>query len=80
MAKINEFLLPTIKALYDKGIKPEATLIFPALYFRFMQECVCGSLIFEYQDRALNKVNFEVIFSSEDPLALFSKTKICLVL
>jgi D-arabinitol 4-dehydrogenase len=75
IAKINEFLVPTIKALYDKGIKPNATLIFLALYFRFMQKCVCGSLIFEYQDRALNKVNFEVIFSSEDPLALFSKTK-----
>ncbi len=31
--------------------------------------------MFEYQDRALHKVNFESIFSTEDPLIPYVKTK-----
>ncbi|ENM5740584.1 mannitol dehydrogenase family protein [Vibrio mimicus] len=75
IAKVNEFILPTIKSLYDKKITPAATLVFPALYFRFMEKSTCNHLIFEYQDRAFNKVNFEFIFKTEDPLFTFCKTK-----
>ncbi|MEC5317650.1 D-arabinitol 4-dehydrogenase [Brenneria populi subsp. brevivirga] len=75
IAKVNEFILPTMKSLYDQGVSPTATLIFPALYFRFMQKSVCNGLIFEYQDRASEKVNFKEIFTSQEPLINFSKTK-----
>nr|WP_241391450.1 D-arabinitol 4-dehydrogenase [Serratia proteamaculans]ULG18687.1 mannitol dehydrogenase [Serratia proteamaculans] len=72
IAKMYGFILPTLKASYQRGEIPQATLILPALWFRFMQLRHRGKLPFEYQDRALDEVPFDVIFSADDPLYAFS--------
>ena len=71
IAKLQQFIMPTLKACYQQGKTPQAALILPALFFRFMQRRAAGGLPFEYEDRALDEVPFEAIFSSEDPLQAF---------
>ncbi|MDT3723241.1 D-arabinitol 4-dehydrogenase [Pseudomonas oryzihabitans] len=75
IAKLHEFIIPTLKARYQMGHTPKATLILPALWFRFMHKRHQGQLAFEYQDRALNSVDFNTIFTSNDPLSAFARTK-----
>ncbi|WP_345829494.1 D-arabinitol 4-dehydrogenase [Erwinia sp. HDF1-3R] len=75
IAKLHEFIVPTLKACYQQGATPRATLILPALYFRFMQQRDRETLGFEYEDRALESVDFAAIFRAGDPLAAFAKTK-----
>lgn len=75
IAKLHEFIVPTLKARYQTGHTPEATLILPALWFRFMHKCHKGELAFEYEDRALDSVDFNAIFSADDPLTVFAATK-----
>lgn len=75
IAKLHEFIVPTLKARYQAGQTPEATLILPALWFRFMQKRHRGELAFEYEDRALDSIDFDAIFSADDPLTIFAASK-----
>lgn len=75
IAKLQQFIVPTLKARYQQQSSPHAALILPALLFRFMQLRQRGELPFEYQDRALNEVPFDAIFASDDPLQAFIQEK-----
>ncbi len=71
IAKLQQFIMPTLKARYRQGETPQAALILPALFFRFMQRRAEGKLPFDYEDRALDEVPFAEIFASDDPLRAF---------
>ena len=75
IAKLHEFIVPTLKARYQQGQTPQATLRLVALYFLFMQKAANGTLPFEYQDRASDSVDFGEIFASADPVAAFASQK-----
>lgn len=75
IAKLQQFIVPTLKARYKQGATPAATLILPALWFRFMQQHHAGTLPFDYEDRALDEVPFADIFNADDPLLAFTQQK-----
>ncbi len=72
IAKLHEFIVPTLKARYQQRKTPQATLRLVALYFLFMQRYAGNTLPFDYQDRASDSVDFRSIFSSADPVAAFA--------
>lgn len=47
----------------------------PALWMRFMQGQQKETLLFEYEDRALEEVDFRAIFCAEDPLLAITESK-----
>ena len=75
IAKLHQYILPVIRQVYAKGSTPDATLILPALWMRFMQRRHDDALLFTYEDRALNEVDFNAIFNAEDPLLAFTENK-----
>ncbi|WP_168398713.1 D-arabinitol 4-dehydrogenase [Erwinia amylovora] len=75
IAKLQQFISPTLKTRYKQGATPAATLILPALWFRFMQQHHAGTLPFDYEDRALDEVPFADIFSADDPLQALTQQK-----
>ncbi|MBK5017201.1 D-arabinitol 4-dehydrogenase [Pantoea sp. S62] len=75
IAKLQQYILPVIRKVYAQGARPHATMILPALWMRFMQRQQEGALLFEYEDRALDEVNFRTIFSADDPLRAFTENK-----
>lgn len=72
IAKLHEFLVPTLKARYQQQQTPEATIRLIALYYLFMQRYANNSLPFSYQDRAGESVDFASIYRQKDPLAAFA--------
>ncbi|MGE9552982.1 D-arabinitol 4-dehydrogenase [Erwinia amylovora] len=75
IAKLHQYILPVIRAVYTQGGRPRATMILPALWMRFMQRQQKKTLLFVYEDRALNEVDFKAIFSADDPLRAFTESK-----
>lgn len=75
IAKLHQYILPVIRVVYAQGGRPHATMILPALWMRFMQRQQKGTLMFKYEDRALDEVDFRAIFSAEDPLLAFTESK-----
>ncbi|AUX71095.1 D-arabinitol 4-dehydrogenase [Erwinia pyrifoliae] len=75
IAKLQQFIVPTLKARYKQGATPAATLILPALWFRFMQQHHAGALPFDYEDRALDEVPFTAIYRADNPLQAFTQQK-----
>lgn len=74
IAKLQQFILPTLKTRYQQGEVPKATLVLVALWYLFMQRRAAGTLPFEYQDRAIDSVPFEAIFAEEDSLKAFAQS------
>ena len=74
IAKLQQFILPTLKTRYQQGDVPKATLVLVALWYLFMQRRAAGSLPFEYQDRAIDSVPFDAIYASEDSLQAFAQS------
>ncbi|GAA0514365.1 mannitol dehydrogenase family protein [Tatumella terrea] len=72
IAKLHEFIVPTLKARYQQQQTPQATLRLVALCFLFMQKYANNTLPFEYQDRANDSVDFRAVFASDDPVAAFA--------
>lgn len=72
IAKLQQFILPTLKTRYQQGAVPHATLALIALWYLFMQRRAAGELPFDYQDRALDSVPFAEIFAAQDSLAAFA--------
>ncbi|WP_241609131.1 D-arabinitol 4-dehydrogenase [Rosenbergiella australiborealis] len=74
IAKLQQFILPTLKTRYKQGDVPKATLVLVALWYLFMQRRAAGTLPFEYQDRALESVPFATIFAQEDSVKAFAQS------
>ena len=74
IAKLQQFILPTLKTRYQQGEVPRATLVLVALYYLFMQRRAAGALPFDYQDRAIESVPFDAIFAEQDSLQAFAQS------
>ncbi|WP_250318665.1 D-arabinitol 4-dehydrogenase [Rosenbergiella gaditana] len=74
IAKLQQFILPTLKTRYQQGDVPKATLVLVALWYLFMQRRAAGMLPFEYQDRAIGSVPFDHIFAEQDSLKAFAQS------
>ncbi|KAA8996153.1 mannitol dehydrogenase family protein [Affinibrenneria salicis] len=72
IAKLHGFIVPTLKDCYGQEKIPQATLRLPALFFLFMQRHHNGDLPFSYEDRAIDSMDVDGIFSARDPLAAFA--------
>ncbi|MCG8708078.1 mannitol dehydrogenase family protein [Brenneria sp. 4F2] len=72
IAKLHGFIVPTLKDCYRQGKVPRATLRLPALFFLFMQQYHKNALPFSYEDRAIDSLDVESIFTADDPLAAFA--------
>lgn len=75
IAKLHEFIVPTLKARFQQHQQPDATLVLTALFFLFMQQRHQGKLAFDYQDRAIDSLSFEEIYNADDPLRAFASSK-----
>ncbi|MCG8157413.1 mannitol dehydrogenase family protein [Brenneria goodwinii] len=72
IAKLHGFIVPTLKDCYRQGTTPQATLRLPALFFLFLQRYHNNALPFSYEDRAIDSIDVESIFTADDPLAAFA--------
>ncbi|WP_075180408.1 D-arabinitol 4-dehydrogenase [Pantoea sp. 1.19] len=72
IAKLHEFIVPTLKARYAQGVVPRAALMLPALLFCFMQREQRGELAFAYQDRARASVDFLAVYRDASPVRAFA--------
>ncbi|CAK9886678.1 MAG: Polyol:NADP oxidoreductase [Candidatus Erwinia impunctatus] len=75
IAKLHEFIVPTLKTRYQQGAVPSAALILVALYFCFMRQRHQGKLACDYLDSTLDDVDFAAIFTADDPVAAFAGTR-----
>mgnify|MGYP002241689542 CR=1 FL=1 len=47
-------IAPTLQECYQRGVRPEATAMLPALFFVFMEQWHKGTLPYQYQDGILD--------------------------
>ncbi|MEC5321010.1 D-arabinitol 4-dehydrogenase [Brenneria populi subsp. brevivirga] len=71
-AKLHGFIVPTLKDCYRQGKTPRATLRLPALFFLFLRRRHNNALPFSYEDRAIDSIDADAIFTADDPLAAFA--------
>ncbi|QCP48401.1 mannitol dehydrogenase family protein [Trinickia violacea] len=70
-SKIPGFIAPTLSECFKRGVKPMATAVLPALFFRFLDRWQRGSLPYAYQDGVMDERAVRACFASTDPLAAF---------
>ncbi len=50
-SKIPAMIAPTLQECYQRGVRPEATAMLPALFFVFMEQWHKGTLPYQYRGR-----------------------------
>lgn len=68
-------IAPTLQECYQRGVRPQATAMLPALFFVFMEQWHKGTLPYEYQDGILDAEGVHQMFEANDPLALYARDK-----
>lgn len=71
-SKIPAMITPTLLECYQRGVRPEATAMLPALFFVFMEQWHKGTLPYEYQDGILDAPAVHAMFDSADPIAVYA--------
>lgn len=74
-SKIPAMIAPTLRECYQRGARPNATAMLPALFYVFMEQWHLGKLPYEYQDGILNAPAVHAMFESADPIALYASDK-----
>ena len=74
-SKIPAMIAPTLRECYQRGARPEATAMLPALFFVFMQQWHLGKLPYEYQDGILDADAVHAMFEAVDPVAVYAGDK-----
>jgi D-arabinitol 4-dehydrogenase len=72
-------IAPTLQECYQRGVRPEATAMLPALFFVFMEQWHKGTLPYQYQDGILDAQAVHEMFEAQDPVAVLRPIKPCLV-
>ncbi|MEB6337702.1 D-arabinitol 4-dehydrogenase [Serratia rhizosphaerae] len=72
-SKIPAMIAPTLQECYQRGARPEATAMLPALFFVFMERWHQGRLPYDYQDGILNAPAVHAMFESDDPIAVYAQ-------
>lgn len=71
IAKLHDFIVPTLKDCFEHQYIPHSGLKLAALYFFFLERYNAHQLQFEYEDRALPQINIKQIFKTSDPIKAF---------
>lgn len=74
-SKIPAMIAPTLRECYERGARPEATAMLPALFYVFMEQWHLGALPYEYQDGILDAAAVHAMFESADPIAAYAGDK-----
>ena len=74
-SKIPAMIAPTLQECYQRGVRPQATAMLPALFFVFMQQWHKGALPYQYQDGILDEAAVHAMFNSPDPIARYAADK-----
>lgn len=74
-SKIPAMIAPTLIECYQRGARPEATAMLPALFFVFMEQWHLGKLPYTYQDGILDAPAVHAMFESADPQAVYAGNK-----
>lgn len=74
-SKIPAMIAPTLLECYQRGVRPEATAMLPALFFVFMEQWHKGTLPYEYQDGILDAQAVHSMFNAADPIAVYASDK-----
>ena len=74
-SKIPAMIAPTLRACYQRGVRPNATAMLPALFYVFMEQWHHGKLPYEYQDGILDAPAVHAMFQSADPVAVYASDK-----
>lgn len=74
-SKIPAMIAPTLRECYQRGKRPDATAMLPALFYVFMEQWHHGRLPYEYQDGILNAPAVHAMFESADPIAQYASDK-----
>jgi D-arabinitol 4-dehydrogenase len=71
-SKIPGFIVPTLLECAQRGERPRATLMLPALFFVFLLRWHQGRLPYDYQDGMLDAPAAHRLFATDDPLAAYA--------
>ena len=74
-SKIPAMIAPTLQECYQRGARPEATAMLPALFFVFMEQWHKGTLPYQYQDGILDAQAVHEMFEASDPIAVYAKDR-----
>ncbi|HGT8880875.1 mannitol dehydrogenase family protein [Escherichia coli] len=74
-SKIPAMIAPTLQECYQRGVRPNATAMLPALFYVFMEQWHHGKLPYEYQDGILDAPAVHAMFQSADPVAVYASDK-----
>lgn len=74
-SKIPAMIAPTLRKCYQRGVRPNATAMLPALFYVFMEQWHHGKLPYEYQDGILDAPAVHAMFQSADPVAVYASDK-----
>ncbi|NDO83234.1 D-arabinitol 4-dehydrogenase [Citrobacter sp. NCU1] len=74
-SKIPAMILPTLQECYQRGARPVATAMLPALFFVLMEQWHKGNLPYEYQDSILDIQGVHNMFANSDPISDFACNK-----
>ncbi|MDC3545718.1 D-arabinitol 4-dehydrogenase [Escherichia coli] len=74
-SKIPAMIAPTLRECYQRGVRPNATAMLPALFYVFMEQWHHGKLPYEYQDGILDAPAVHAMFQSADPVAVYASDK-----
>lgn len=71
-SKLPAMIVPTLKECYDKGMKPAATAMLPALFLLFLQRWAEGKIPFDYYDGVMDPKEARAMLASPDPIAVYA--------
>lgn len=74
-SKIPAMIAPALRECYQRGVRPNATAMLPALFYVFMEQWHHGKLPYEYQDGILDAPAVHAMFQSADPVAVYASDK-----
>jgi D-arabinitol 4-dehydrogenase len=75
-SKLPGFIAPTLAECFERGVKPAATAMLPALFFRFLDRWQAGKLPYTYQDGVMDERVARAFFAAPDPLQAFSADRL----
>ncbi|WES66768.1 D-arabinitol 4-dehydrogenase [Superficieibacter sp. HKU1] len=74
-SKIPAMIAPTLQECYQRGVRPAATAMLPALFFVYMEQWHKGKLPYEYQDGILDAQTVHAMFNATDPISVYAKDR-----
>jgi D-arabinitol 4-dehydrogenase len=75
-SKLPGFIAPTLAECLERGVKPAATAMLPALFFRFLERWHTGKLPYAYQDGVMDERVAHGFFAAPDPLQAFAADRL----